>query len=95
TKLGSGPILVVKDFSIHYSHSIFTSLVKLAKQEKIPFQKAVFNNYNTDGMYFFMNGHPTITVSIPCRYTHTNFETITISDVKYTINLIETLFSSF
>jgi endoglucanase len=91
TKLGSGPILVVKDFSIHYSHSLYSMIKESAINTKIPFQKAVFKNYNTDGMYFFMNGHPTITVSVPCRYTHTNFETINISDVLHTINLLETV----
>ncbi len=94
TKLSSGPILVVKDFSIHYSHSLLTSLAKLAKEKNIPVQKAVFKNYNTDGMYFFMNGHPTLTVSIPCRYTHTNFETINLSDIQYTLKLLESLFTS-
>ena len=93
TKLGSGPILVIKDFSIHYSHLLLTSVETLAIQEKIPYQKAVFKNYNTDGMYFFMNGHSTITVSVPCRYTHTNFETINISDVENTIKLIEAILS--
>ena len=94
TKLGSGPILVVKDFSIHYSHSLFKTTAKLAAQEKIPFQKAVFKDYNTDGMYFFMNGQPTITVSVPCRYTHTYFETINLSDVLHTINLLEAVLSA-
>ncbi len=93
TKLGHGPILVVKDFSIHYSHSLLTSLAEVALHEKIPFQKAVFKNYNTDGMHFFMNGFPTITVSIPCRYTHTNFETINLSDVQNTLTLLESLLS--
>ncbi|MHA1993867.1 MAG: M42 family metallopeptidase [Candidatus Hodarchaeales archaeon] len=89
TKLGSGPILVVKDFSVHYSHSLFSTIENKAINDKIPFQKAVFKNYNTDGMYFFMNGHPTIAVSVPCRYTHTNFETINLSDVLHSINLLE------
>jgi putative aminopeptidase FrvX len=30
----------------------------------------------------------TVTIAIPCRYTHTNFETINIEDVKNCIKLI-------
>lgn len=93
TQLGAGPILVIKDFSVHYSYSILTTIDSKAKQASIPIQRAVFKNYNTDGMYFFMRGQPTVTIGVPCRYTHTNFETVNISDIINTFNLVQTVIS--
>ena len=60
----------------------------IAKTNGIDIQKAVFKNYNTDGMYFFMQGYPTVNLAVPCRYTHTNFETIRFSDVEKTLDLL-------
>ncbi|MHA2328239.1 MAG: M42 family metallopeptidase [Candidatus Hodarchaeales archaeon] len=94
TKLGKGPIIIYKDFSIHYSKKIIQKLETSATKNQIPYQKAVFKNYNTDGQFFFMQGQPTSTVAIPCRYTHTYFETVRISDIEHTISLIVELFSS-
>ena len=88
TRLGAGPILVIKDFSVHYSNSLLTIVDSKAKQASIPYQRAVFKNYNTDGMYFFMRGYPVVTIGVPCRYTHTNFETVSLPDIENTINLI-------
>ncbi|MHA2176298.1 MAG: M42 family metallopeptidase [Candidatus Hodarchaeales archaeon] len=88
SKIGSGPILVIKDFSAHYSHSLNTLIESTAKKNEIDIQKAVFRNYNTDGMYFFMQGYPTANIAVPCRYTHTNFETIRLIDVENTRNLV-------
>jgi putative aminopeptidase FrvX len=88
TKLGKGPIIVYKDFSIHYSYSLIQRIEETARKNDIIIQKAVFKNYNTDGMYFFMEGIPTSTIAIPCRYTHTNFETLRLSDIKNTISLV-------
>ncbi|MBD3187894.1 M20/M25/M40 family metallo-hydrolase [Candidatus Bathyarchaeota archaeon] len=89
TRLGQGPIIVYKDFAVHYSMSLIESLERIAKKEEIQYQKAIFKNYRTDGMQFFMQGIPTVTLAIPCRYTHTNFETIREVDVSRCCNLIE------
>ncbi|MFX0087649.1 MAG: M42 family metallopeptidase [Candidatus Hodarchaeota archaeon] len=93
TKLGAGPIIVYKDFSIHYSHSLIKELEASATSHQIPFQKAVFKNYNTDGMYFFMQGFPTIALAVPCRYTHTNFETVQVTDIQNTLLLLSNFIS--
>lgn len=88
SKIDSGPILVIKDFSVHYSHTLNSLIESIAKTKGIDIQKAVFKNYNTDGMYFFMQGCPTVNLTVPCRYTHTNFETIRFSDVEKTLDLL-------
>ena len=88
SKIGSGPILVIKDFSVHYSYVLNREIESIAKSNGIDIQKAVFKNYNTDGMYFFMQGFPTVNLAVPCRYTHTNFESVRYSDVEKAINLL-------
>lgn len=94
TKLGAGPIIVYKDFSIHYSSSLINMAESIAINSGISVQKAVFKNYNTDGMLFFMQGFPTLTIAVPCRYTHTDFETVRISDIENTISLIYKILES-
>ncbi|MHA1682687.1 MAG: M42 family metallopeptidase [Promethearchaeota archaeon] len=90
-KLGAGPIILYKDFAIHYSMDLIQMLEGLARKNEIPFQKAVFKNYRTDGMYFFMEGLPTAMVAVPCRYTHTDFETIRLVDLELTVSLVESI----
>lgn len=89
TKLGAGPIILYKDFSIHYSSALISKLEGLAKDASIPFQRGVFRNYQTDGAHFFKHGNPTALVAVPCRYTHTHFETVRITDIMNTIELLE------
>jgi endoglucanase len=91
TTLGKGPIIVYKDFSIHYSSELITRLEGIATKHDIPVQKAVFKNYRTDGMSFFMAGVPTCTIAIPCRYTHTNFETVRACDLMNALALLTAL----
>ncbi|MFW9855688.1 MAG: M42 family metallopeptidase [Candidatus Thorarchaeota archaeon] len=88
TKLGAGPIIVYKDFSIHYSIDNIKLLEKSAQNFEVPMQKAVFRNFNTDGMHFFQRGHPTVMVAVPTRYTHTDFETVRMNDIQATLDLL-------
>lgn len=88
TKLGGGPTIVYKDFSIHYAPDLINKLEKKAEKSKIPFQKGIFKNYNADGVHFFQQGIPTALLAIPCRYTHTPFETVRLSDLMNTFNLL-------
>jgi putative aminopeptidase FrvX len=86
--LGKGPTLVVKDSSIHYSHDLIRALVETAEAEKIPIQRAVYHNYATDGVQFASEGQRTAVVAIPCRYSHSSFETLSMKDVEMTIELL-------
>ncbi|MHA1791102.1 MAG: M42 family metallopeptidase [Promethearchaeota archaeon] len=94
TKLGKGPIIVYKDFAIHYSIDLIRQLESVAASNDINYQRAIFKNYMTDGMYFFQNGYPTTLITIPCRYTHTHFETVRLVDVQSTIRLIQEFLGS-
>ncbi|WP_455142336.1 M42 family metallopeptidase [Candidatus Hodarchaeum mangrovi] len=88
TALGKGPIIVYKDFSVHYHDSLIKEIEILADTEAIPIQRAVFKNYRTDGEVFFMEGHSTVMLAIPCRYTHTYFETVRKEDIFNMVKLI-------
>lgn len=88
TKLGAGPTFLYKDFSIVYSPDIIEKLEHVAIKGKIPYQKGIFKNYSTDGVHFFQNGIPTAMVAVPCRYTHTPFETVRLNDIQQTLALL-------
>lgn len=91
TKLGAGPIVLYKDNSIHYAPDLISKIEKKATKASIPFQRGVFKNFSTDGLHFFQQGIPTAMIGIPCRYTHTPFETVRAIDVARAIDLLYTV----
>lgn len=86
--LGHGPVIVVKDNALHYSHEVMRELVAVAEKEGIPIQRAVYHNYVTDGVQFASEGQRTAVVAVPCRYSHSSFETLSLRDVEMTVQLI-------
>ncbi len=86
--LGKGPVIVVKDTQLHYSHEMIEKLVQTAEKSSIPFQRAVYHNYATDGLQMAMQGQMVSTVAIPCRYSHSSFETLNLADVENGIQLL-------
>ncbi len=86
--LGKGPVIVVKDNQLVYSHKINKQLFKVAEEKGIPIQRAVYHNYATDGFPIASQGQPVSTVGVPCRYTHSSFECIDPSDVQKTVELV-------
>ncbi|MFW9788451.1 MAG: M42 family metallopeptidase [Candidatus Thorarchaeota archaeon] len=86
--LGKGPVVVIKDMALHYSHDLIQSIVKTAEREKIPIQRAVFHSYLTDGLQFATHGQVVAVLAIPCRYSHSSFETVNLLDVDMTIHLL-------
>lgn len=92
--LGKGPIVVIKDNAMHYSHEFVQSIIKTAEKEKIPIQRAVFHSYMTDGVQFASQGQIVSVIAVPCRYSHSSFETVNLLDVDMTIHLLMKLFGS-
>jgi endoglucanase len=92
--LGKGPVIVIKDNAMHYSHDFVQRIIKTAEKEKIPIQRAVFHSYVTDGVQFGSQGQIVSVLAIPCRYTHSSFETVNLLDVDMTIHLLMKLLSS-
>jgi putative aminopeptidase FrvX len=87
--LGKGPVMVIKDNAMHYSHRLIQEILNTAEKEEIPVQRAVFHNYVTDGVQFAAQGQMTAVIAVPCRYSHSSFETINLKDVEMLLHLIE------
>ena len=87
--LGKGPVIVIKDNAMHYSHKLIGEILNTAEKAEVPVQRAVFHNYVTDGVQFAAQGQMTAVVAVPCRYSHSSFETINLKDVEMTLHLIE------
>ncbi len=87
--LGKGPVVVIKDNAMHYSHTLIQEILNTAEKEEIPVQRAVFHNYVTDGVQFAAQGQMTAVIAVPCRYSHSSFEMINLKDVEMILHLIE------
>jgi endoglucanase len=86
--LGKGPVVVVKDTQLHYSQEMIEKFVGIAGKKDIPIQRAVYHNYATDGLQMVMQGLLVSTLGIPCRYSHSSFETLNLTDVENAILLL-------
>lgn len=86
--LGLGPVIVIKDTQLHYSHKQNQRLIDAALRNGIPFQRAVYHNYMTDGVQMVRQGQVVSAVGVPCRYSHSSFETIMLDDVIHTVKLV-------
>ncbi|TFG12984.1 M42 family peptidase [Candidatus Thorarchaeota archaeon] len=86
--LGKGPVIVIKDNQIVYSHELTKALGNISKEKGIETQKAVYHNYATDGYRMASQGQKVAAIGVPCRYSHSSFETIRIDDVKNTLKLV-------
>ena len=86
--LGKGPVVVVKDSQLVYSHVINKRIFEVAEEKGIEIQRAVYHNYATDGFPIAAQGQPVSTIGVPCRYTHSSFECIDPMDLVKTIDLV-------
>ena len=86
--LGKGPVIVIKDTQMHYSHQLNQRLFETAEFGKLPIQRAVYHNYATDGFQIASQGQLVSTLGVPCRYSHSSFETLNLEDAKETLRLL-------
>ncbi|MDF1538286.1 MAG: M20/M25/M40 family metallo-hydrolase [Candidatus Thorarchaeota archaeon] len=86
--LGKGPVIVIKDTQIVYSHKLNTKIIATAEENNIDIQRAVYHNYATDGFPMAAHGQPVAVIAVPCRYSHSSFEAIDPTDVENTLDLI-------
>ncbi|MEC3193931.1 MULTISPECIES: M42 family metallopeptidase [Bacillus cereus group] len=95
TKLGAGPSLVYKDGFINYDENLLDSLEKIALENKLPFQRATYHHYGSDGLEFYKNGIPSALIGIPTRYTHTAFEMVDPKDIVVTVQLLKSFIEHY
>ncbi|MGY5875018.1 MAG: M20/M25/M40 family metallo-hydrolase [Candidatus Thorarchaeota archaeon] len=86
--LGKGPVIVVKDTQIHYSHEMNQRLIETGHKAGIEIQRAVYHNYATDGFQIVSHGQLVSVVAVPCRYSHSSFEMINLKDLTNAIELV-------
>jgi tetrahedral aminopeptidase len=93
-RLGAGPIVVFQDASCHYSRPLSDALLETARAGNIPVQRAVFQNYGSDGAALIRRGVETALLTYPTRYTHSPVETVQESDLKHSVDLLVALLTT-
>ncbi len=92
---GKGPIITVGP-NIH--KNLAKDFIKVAKQYNIPFQKEVAaGQTGTDAwaIQITRSGIPTLLLSVPLRYMHTNVETVSLNDIVNAGRLLAFTISKF
>jgi tetrahedral aminopeptidase len=89
--LGRGTGIKVIDFSLIVHKTMKDLLIKLAKENNIPYQLEVFPGIGTDGgaVNYANKGIPTGVLSIPSRYAHSPVEVVDFGDVIATKELLK------
>jgi len=90
TKLGLGPAIYVADGSTLHDPRLVRFLQQTAEAEKIPYQLRQPGGGGTDSgaIQRALAGIPTVSVSVPHRYTHSPVSISRVDDWKHTINLL-------
>ena len=91
TKLGLGPAIYVADGSTLHDPRLVRFLRETADAEGIPYQIRQPGGGGTDSgaIQRSLAGIPTVSVSVPHRYTHSPVSIARIEDWKNTINLLD------
>ena len=90
TKLGRGPAIYVADGSTLHDPRLVRFLRETAEAEKIPYQIRQPGGGGTDSgaIQRALAGIPTVSVSVPHRYTHSPVSIARLDDWKHTLNLL-------
>ncbi len=90
TKLGLGPAIYIADGSTLHDPRLVRFLQEIAEAEKIPYQFRQPGGGGTDSgaIQRSLAGIPTVSVSVPHRYTHSPVSISRLEDWKNTINLL-------
>ena len=90
TKLGLGPAIYIADGSTLHDPRLVRFLSEIGDAGKIPYQFRQPGGGGTDsgGIQRTLAGVPTVSVSVPHRYTHSPVSISRVDDWKNTINLL-------
>jgi len=91
TKLGFGPAIYIADGSTLHNPRLVRFLQETAEAERIPYQFRQPGGGGTDSgaIQRSLAGIPTVSVSVPHRYTHSPISISRLDDWKNTINLLQ------
>ena len=90
TKLGLGPAIYIVDGSTLHDPRLVRFLAETAEAQKIPYQLRQPGGGGTDSgaIQRALAGIPTVSVSVPHRYTHSPVSIARVDDWKNTLNLL-------
>jgi len=91
--LGEGPAIKVKDSGMIAHTGLVRAMKKRAEAEGIPYQLEVLERGTTDARSIQIAGAGAAagTISIPCRYVHSQSETVHAEDVENSVRLLVAL----
>lgn len=89
-KVGSGPVIQIKDTKTIYHPFLRAQLKLVAEENKIPVQYGISNAGGTDAGVIHMSQGGIVTggISIPVRYMHSPAELCSLQDLKDTVTLL-------
>ncbi len=95
TKLGLGPAIYVADGSTMHNPRLVRFLAATAETEKIPYQFRQPGGGDTDAnaIQSALMGIPSVSVSVPHRYTHSPVSIARVDDWKNTLKLLHAALS--
>lgn len=91
-ELEKGPIIKIKDRTLIMHHKVKEMLEEASQRSGVKVQYGISNGSTDGGNIHKENGGiRTGVLSIPCRYTHSISEMVSMKDVEDTINLLKEL----
>ncbi|MGC8856311.1 MAG: M42 family metallopeptidase [Anaerolineae bacterium] len=95
TRLGLGPAIYLADGSALHDRRLVQFLQKVAEQQEIPYQFRQPGGGGTDAgaIQRALEGIPTVSVSVPHRYTHSPISLALVEDWKNTLRLLHAALS--
>ncbi|MFH1977782.1 MAG: M42 family peptidase [Candidatus Aenigmatarchaeota archaeon] len=89
--IGKGPCITMKDGEFIANRCINDALIKIAKDNKIPYQIEASAEGTTDATNISVTrgGVPSTVISIPVRNIHTTVSIANVSDIKNMIVILE------
>jgi endoglucanase len=93
--LGDGPAIKVKDSGMISHAGLVRMMRERAEEAGIPYQLEVLDGGSTDArsMQIAGPGSAAGCISIPCRYVHSQSETVDVNDVNNSVKLLVELLS--
>lgn len=95
-QIGKGPLLRLVDSRMVTHQGLREYVEKLASEKDIPLQLGVVGG-STDAaaVQLAADGIPALAVCIPCRYTHATVETVSLDDIRTTVNLMKEIIDRY
>ncbi|SDK48844.1 M42 family metallopeptidase [Natronincola ferrireducens] len=91
TELDKGPAISIMDQTSIYQRKYIDSLIAIAKQYNIPWQrrKTTFGGNDAGRFHLAKTGLPCISIAVPCRYIHSPVSVLSKDDLSNTIQLVK------